>query len=105
MLTNTGVIQAGYDAVPGFGIPVASTTFAHLGAFNNGTSTGKGVVTMINGTAGDVLTVSGLFTGAAGHSVLALDAYLGGDGSIARRCSPGSHAGGVFNGAPPSAPR
>lgn len=79
-LTNLGLIQAGLDDPAA---SASSSTFANLGAFNNGSSTATGVVSMMNGRVGNSLTVSGLFTGAAGHSVLALDAFLGGPGSMA----------------------
>jgi hypothetical protein len=79
-LTNVGMIQTAFD-------PTASATttsvFADLGAFHNGSSSATGVLTMMNGLAGDVTQVSGLFTGATGHSVLGLDAFLGGPGSKA----------------------
>src|SRR5436305_8379972 len=55
-LRNVGVIQAALD---GPASSTTSTTFAHLGAFRNGSASATGTVTMINGLAGDVLTVTG----------------------------------------------
>lgn len=79
-LTNLGLIQVGAD---GPAAAAMSTTFAHLGAFNNGSSRSTGVISMVNGRAGDSLTISGAFTGESGHSVLVVDAFLGGPGSMA----------------------
>lgn len=84
---NLGTVQVGQSG------PVASTTsFVNVGHFNNGGYGFTGVVSMVNGKEGDVFNVSGQFTGAAGQSVLALDAFLGGPGSKADqlRLSSGS---------------
>lgn len=84
---NYGLLQVGQTG------PTASTSsFVNVGHFNNGGFGSTGVVSMVNGKEGDVFNVSGLFTGAAGQSVLALDAFLGGPGSKADqlRLSSGS---------------
>lgn len=80
-LANTGVVLVG-----NIGPTAAKTneaTFVNLGHFQNGSATTTGVIAMVNGLAGDSLTIDGDFKGQKGHSVLALDAYLGGKGSIA----------------------
>ncbi len=61
----------------------SAAAFLDLGAFNNGSATTRGVITMVNGKVGDTLTVGGPFVGAPGNSILALDAFLGGPGSTA----------------------
>jgi hypothetical protein len=79
-LTNTGLIQVGDNA------PAAAATnsaFSDLGAFNNGSATANGVISMVNGHEGDVLTINAPFVAATGHSFLGLDAFLGGPGSKA----------------------
>ena len=76
-LNNTGLVQIGLGGGP------TAATLNNLGAFNNGSASALGVVSMLNGHVGDSLLVSGLFTGAAGHSLLALDVQLGGPGSTA----------------------
>ena len=80
VLDNAGLIQIGQDGASG---APSAANFFDLGAFNNGSSTATGVVSMINRHVGDSVTVSGLFTGAAGHSFLGLDVQLGGPGSLA----------------------
>ncbi len=84
VLNNTGTILIGQS---GPASSVSAATFADLGAFNNGSSSAAGAISMVNGKQGDNLTVSGLFTGAASaggsNSILALDAFLGGPGSKA----------------------
>ena len=77
---NTGLIQVGLTtAAP----PATASTFGGLGAFDNGSSKATGTISMVNGTVGDSLTISSPFVGATGHSLLYLDAYLGGPGSQA----------------------
>ena len=73
-LNNTGLIQIGVGSGP------TAAAFNDLGAFNNGSASALGLVSMLDGHVGDTLTVSGLFTGAAGHSLLGLDVQLGGPG-------------------------
>jgi hypothetical protein len=80
VVNNTGLIQVGVTT--GAITPVASS-ITGLAAFNNGSSTATGTLSLVNGVVGDSLTVSGRFVGASGHSVLSLDAYLGGPGSAA----------------------
>jgi hypothetical protein len=80
IVNNTGLIQVGEDG--GAGAPAAASILG-LAAFNNGSANATGVVSMVNGHVGDSLTVSGLFSGAVGHSLLELDAQLGGPGSTA----------------------
>ena len=79
-LYNTGTIQVGLTT----SIPAAKTSsFNGLSIFANGSSTATGVISLENGTAGDMLTIAAPFVGASGHSILYLDAFLGGRGSIA----------------------
>ncbi len=90
-VTNLGMINTAFDSPASSS---ASTTFADLGAFHNGSSATTGVVSMMNGHVGDVTTISGLFTGATGHSVLAEDAFLGGNGSTADQLHLGGGSAG-----------
>lgn len=79
-LTNTGLIQIGQSGANG---APSAAAFLDLGALDNGSAGATGVISMVNRHVGDTLTVSGLFTGAVGHSLLELDAQLGGPGSTA----------------------
>ncbi|MFO1012627.1 MAG: autotransporter outer membrane beta-barrel domain-containing protein [Caulobacteraceae bacterium] len=79
-LTNTGIVAVGNDSPAG---KVNDATFKNLGRFQNGTASATGTITMVNGRAGDSLTIDGDYKGTKGHSVLALDAFLGGNGSNA----------------------
>jgi outer membrane autotransporter protein len=80
VVNNTGTIQVGFTTAS----PAASASaFNGLSAFNIGSSSATGTISMVNGTAGDSLTIGAPFVGAAGHSVLYLDAFLGGPGTIA----------------------
>ena len=80
VLNNTGLIQIGQNVASG---APSAAAFLDLGAFNNGSASATGVISMVDQHVGDTLTVSGLFTGAVGHSLLALDVQLGGPGSTA----------------------
>jgi len=80
VVNNAGLIQVGEDGAGG--APTAASILG-LAGFNNGSASATGVVGMINSHVGDSLTVSGLFTGAPGHSLLGLDVQLGGPGSSA----------------------
>ena len=51
--------------------------------FRNGSHTATGVIDLANGYVGDTLRIGSPFVGAFGHSVLNLDAFLGGPGSQA----------------------
>ncbi|MGA0601754.1 hypothetical protein ACO2Q3_13695 [Caulobacter sp. KR2-114] len=86
---NFNTLQVG---LTGPAAAASTTSFVNVGHFNNGGFGSTGVVSMVNGKEGDVFNVSGLFTGAPGESVLALDAFLGGPGSKADqlRLSSGS---------------
>jgi hypothetical protein len=85
-VTNLGVIQVGLDNPAA---AATASTLAHLGAFQNGGIATTGLITMVNGRNGDTLTVSGSFNGVTGHSVLAIDAFLGKVGSIADQLKVG----------------
>ena len=83
-ITNVGTIEF----APFFlhVLEVSSRGFASLdGAtvFRNGSSTATGVINLANGNVGDRLSIDSPFVGARGHSVLNLDAFLGGPRSSA----------------------
>lgn len=69
-VTNTGFININ-----------GSAEFAGLSSFTNGSKTTPGVISMVNGSAGDSLTIDAPFNGM--KSFLDVDAYLGGPGSTA----------------------
>lgn len=92
VINNSGIYNATSDSVFGAGgtdvfnntgtvnvAPTAtsatSVTFVNLGAFNN-----KGTISLVNGHAGDNLTLPGSFTGGSG-SVLAVDVAGGTTGN------------------------
>ena len=77
-ITNTGVIEvlAGESAPQSFEI-------YGLASFRNGSSSTTGTINLSNGIVGDALRLDQPFAAANGHSVLILDAFLGGPGSQA----------------------
>ncbi len=81
-VVNTGTV--GFSRYQGV---ASTTTFAGLEYFDN-----YGLVTGVDGQAGDSLNISGNFFGGAG-SQLALDVQLGGPGSIADTLVIGSASG------------
>ncbi|HEY1751947.1 MAG TPA: hypothetical protein VGG29_11830 [Caulobacteraceae bacterium] len=81
LLNNTGLIQVGQNGANA--APTEAGFGDDLAAFNNGSATATGTLSMLNRHVGDTVFVTGLFNGAVGHSLLALDVQLGGPGSTA----------------------